>query len=144
MSGWAPAQKERPAIEGGSAMAVDYTLEVNGRQRTVRVHDPETPLLYVLRDNLQLDGAKFGCGLAQCGSCTVVMNGEAIRSCVTPIHEAEGQSVLTLEGLGTPKNLHPIQQAFIDEQALQCGYCVSGIIMSAKALLDENPRPTDA
>jgi nicotinate dehydrogenase subunit A len=125
-------------------MAVDYTLEVNGRGRTVRVDDPEMPLLYVLRDTLELDGTKFGCGLAQCGACTVVLNGRAVRSCRTPIEEADGQSVLTLEGLGTPQNPHPIQQAFIDEQAAQCGYCVPGIIMSAKALLDDNPRPTDA
>lgn len=125
-------------------MAVDYTLEVNGRRRTVRVDDPETPLLYVLRDTLELDGTKFGCGLAQCGACTVVLNGRAVRSCRTPIEEADGQSVLTLEGLGTPQNPHPIQQAFIDEQAAQCGYCVPGIIMSAKTLLDDNPRPTDA
>lgn len=125
-------------------MAVDYTLEVNGRRRTVRLDDPDTPLLYVLRDNLQLDGVKFGCGLAQCGACTVVMDGRAVRSCRTPIREADGHSVLTLEGLGTPESPHPIQTAFIEEQAAQCGYCVGGMIMTAKALLDENPRPTDA
>jgi nicotinate dehydrogenase subunit A len=125
-------------------MAVDYTLEVNGRRRTVRLDDPDTPLLYVLRDNLQLDGVKFGCGLAQCGACTVVMDGKAVRSCRTPIREAAGRSVLTLEGLGTPENPHPIQTAFIEEQAAQCGYCIGGMIMTAKALLDEKPRPTDA
>jgi nicotinate dehydrogenase subunit A len=125
-------------------MAVDYTLEVNGRRRTVRLDDPDTPLLYVLRDNLQLDGVKFGCGLAQCGACTVVMDGKAVRSCRTPIREAAGHSVLTLEGLGTPENPHPIQTAFIEEQAAQCGYCIGGMIMTAKALLDEKPRPTDA
>jgi nicotinate dehydrogenase subunit A len=125
-------------------MAVDYTLEVNGRRRTVRLDDPDTPLLYVLRDNLQLDGVKFGCGLAQCGACTVVMDGKAVRSCRTPIREAAGHTVLTLEGLGTPESPHPIQAAFIEEQAAQCGYCVGGMIMTAKALLDENPRPTDA
>jgi nicotinate dehydrogenase subunit A len=125
-------------------MAVDYTLEVNGRRRTVRLDDPDTPLLYVLRDNLQLDGVKFGCGLAQCGACTVVMDGKAVRSCRTPIREAAGHTVLTLEGLGTPESPHPIQAAFIEEQAAQCGYCVGGMIMTAKALLDEKPRPTDA
>jgi nicotinate dehydrogenase subunit A len=118
------------------------SLKVNGKTQVVDT-DPETPLLYVLRDDLKLNGAKFGCGLAQCGACTVIMDGNAIRSCVTPVKAASNHSVTTLEGLGSTKKLHPIQKAFIDEQALQCGYCINGMIMTAKALLDKNPKPTD-
>ena len=118
------------------------TLLVNGVSRTVDV-DPDTPLLYVLRDDLGLHGPKFGCGLAQCGACTVIMDGGAIRSCVTPVSRAERRTVTTLEGLGSAAGLHPLQQAFITEQAAQCGYCINGMIMSAKALLDRNPHPTD-
>ncbi|MGB7792362.1 MAG: (2Fe-2S)-binding protein, partial [Terrimicrobiaceae bacterium] len=106
--------------------------------------DPETPLLYVLRNDLQLNGPKFGCGLAQCGACTVIMNGNAIRSCVTPVSAAQNQPVITLEGLGSTKKMHKIQQAFVDEQAVQCGYCINGMIMTTKTLLDKNPKPTDA
>ena len=124
-----------------------FTLQVNGRPRTVDV-DPATPLLYVLSDDLELRGPKFGCGLGQCGSCTVLANGQAIRSCVTPVStvaSAGGTSteITTLEGLGTPERPHPIQQVFIDEQASQCGFCLSGVILTAKALLDRNPRATD-
>ena len=119
------------------------SLKVNGKTQVVDT-DPETPLLYVLRDDLKLNGPKFGCGLAQCGSCTVVMDGNAIRSCVTPVKAASNHPVTTLEGLGSTKKLHPIQKAFIDEQALQCGYCINGMIMTAKALLDKNPKPTDS
>ncbi len=118
------------------------TLLINGVSRTVDV-DPDTPLLYVLRDTLGLHGPKFGCGLAQCGACTVIMDGAAIRSCVTPVSRAERRTVTTLEGLGSAAGLHPLQQAFITEQAAQCGYCINGMIMSAKALLDRNPNPTD-
>ncbi len=118
------------------------TLLVNGVPRTVDV-DPDTPLLYVLRDSLGFHGPKFGCGLAQCGACTVIMDGAAIRSCVTPVSRAERRTVTTLEGLGSAAGLHPLQQAFITEQAAQCGYCINGMIMSAKALLDRNPNPTD-
>jgi nicotinate dehydrogenase subunit A len=117
-------------------------LKVNGKSSVVDT-DPQTPLLYVLRNDLQLNGPKFGCGLAQCGSCTVIMDGNAIRSCATPLSAAQGRTVITLEGLGSTKKLHPVQKAFIDEQAAQCGYCINGMIMTAKALLDRNPRPTD-
>jgi nicotinate dehydrogenase subunit A len=119
------------------------SFRVNGKNRVVNA-DPECPLLYILRNDLQLNGPKFGCGLAQCGSCTVIMDGNAIRSCVTPVNAARNRSVTTLEGLGSTKKLHPIQKAFVDEQALQCGYCINGMIMSAKALLDKNPKPTDS
>ena len=117
-------------------------LRVNGRAATVDV-DPATPLLYVLRNDLRLDGPKFGCGLAQCGACTVIAGGNAIRSCVTPVSAARNKDILTLEGLGTLQHPHPIQQAFIDEQAAQCGYCINGVILTAKAFLDKNPDPTD-
>jgi nicotinate dehydrogenase subunit A len=119
------------------------TLNVNGRAETIEV-DPAMPLLFVLSDNLGLRGPKFGCGLGQCGACTVVMNGRAIRSCITPVSSAANAQVVTLEGLGTPEKPHPIQQAFIDEQAAQCGFCLSGVILTAKAFLDQNPNATDA
>jgi len=119
------------------------SLKVNGKTQLVDV-DPETPLLYVLRNDLQLNGPKFGCGLAQCGACTVIMNGNAIRSCVTAVSAAQNHSVTTLEGLGSTKKMHKIQQAFVDEQAVQCGYCINGMIMTSKTLLDKNPKPTDA
>ena len=121
----------------------DYTLRVNGASRTVRT-DADTPLLYVLRNDLELNGAKFGCGLAQCGACTVHIDGRAARSCVTPVSSLAGKNVTTLESLGTPDKLHPLQKAFLDEQAAQCGYCTNGMIMSAKALLDVNPKPSEA
>ncbi len=118
-------------------------LSVNGRTHTVDV-DPATPLLYVLSDDLQLGGPKFGCGLGQCGSCTVIVKGQAIRSCVTTVGSVAGADIRTLEGLGTVEQPHPIQKAFIDEQAMQCGFCVNGVIMTAKAFLDRNPRAADA
>ncbi len=121
----------------------DYTLRVNGVSRTVRT-DADTPLLYVLRNDLEMNGAKFGCGLAQCGACTVHIDGRAARSCVTPVSSLAGKNVTTLEGIGTLDKLHPLQKAFLDEQAAQCGYCTNGMIMSAKALLDANPKPTEA
>ncbi len=117
-------------------------LTVNGRSHSLDV-DPSTPLLYVLSDDLELRGPKFGCGLAQCGACTVIVEGKAIRSCVTPVETVEGADITTLEGLGTVENPHPIQKAFIDEQAAQCGFCLSGVILTAKAFLDENPKATD-
>lgn len=117
-------------------------LKVNGRTHTVDV-DPQTPLLYVLSDELQLRGPKFGCGLAQCGACTVLIQGKAVRSCVMPLGAVKHNDVTTLEGLGTPEKPHAIQQAFIDEQAAQCGFCLSGVILTAKALLDENPKASD-
>lgn len=119
-----------------------FTLTVNGRRHTIDV-DPATPLLYVLADDLDLRGPKFGCGLGQCGACTVIVNGEAIRSCSVTVESAAGGEITTLEGLGSPEQPHPIQQAFIDEQAMQCGYCISGVILTAKALLDRNPNASD-
>jgi nicotinate dehydrogenase subunit A len=119
-----------------------FTLTVNGRRHTVDV-DPATPLLYVLSDDLQLRGPKFGCGLGQCGACTAIVGGRAIRSCVTPVSSVQGE-VTTLEGLGTIEKPHPIQQAFVDEQAAQCGFCLNGVILTAKAFLDRNPRASDA
>jgi nicotinate dehydrogenase subunit A len=118
------------------------TLIVNG-QTTRFDLDPETPLLYILRDNLALNGPKFGCGLGQCGACTVLIDGRAARSCSVPIAKVDGRKITTLEGLGSSRKPHPIQQAFVDEQAAQCGYCINGMIMTSKALLDRTPRPTD-
>ena len=120
-----------------------YVLKVNGAAREVSV-DADTPLLYVLRNDLELNGPKFGCGLAQCGACTVLVNGEAVRSCVTPVGGLGGAAITTLEGLGTLDRPHPLQRAFIGEQAAQCGYCINGWIMTAAALLESNPRATDA
>jgi nicotinate dehydrogenase subunit A len=119
------------------------SLKVNGAPRAVDA-DPEMPLLYVLRNDLKLNGPKFGCGLGQCGACTVIIEGKAVRSCVTPVGTVGAKPVTTLEGLGSVKRMHPLQKAFMDEQALQCGYCINGMIMSAKALLDATPKPTDA
>jgi nicotinate dehydrogenase subunit A len=118
------------------------SLLVNGAVHAVDV-DPETPLLYVLSDELHLRGPKFGCGLGQCGACTVIMNGSAVRSCVTPVGGVNRAEIVTLEGLGSPEKPHPIQQAFIDEEAAQCGFCLSGVILSAKAFLDKNPKAKD-
>ena len=118
------------------------TLTVNSRSHTLDV-DPATPLLYVLSDDLALRGPKFGCGLGQCGACTVIVRGRAVRSCVTPVGTVAGTEITTLEGLGTPERPHPIQRAFIEEQAGQCGFCLSGVILTAKAFLDQNPRATD-
>ena len=118
------------------------TLTVNGTSHTLDI-EPDTPLLYVLRDDLALHGPKFGCGLAQCGACTVLLDGVAARSCVTPVSAVGAKKVVTLEGLGTSARPHPVQQAFIDEQAAQCGYCVNGMIMSATALLAKTPNPSD-
>jgi len=119
------------------------SLKVNGPRRSVPA-EPDTPLLYVLRNDLALNGAKFGCGLAQCGACTVLLDGQAVRSCVTEIDSIGEAEVTTIEGLGTIDKPHPLQQAFIDEQAAQCGYCINGMIMTAKGLLDRNPHPTAA
>jgi nicotinate dehydrogenase subunit A len=118
------------------------TLRVNGKPHTLDV-EPDTPLLYVLRDELGLHGPKFGCGLAQCGACTVILEGKAIRSCVVPVEKVQGRQVTTLEGLGSTARPHPIQKAFIEAQAAQCGYCINGMIMTSKALLDTNPNPSD-
>ena len=119
-----------------------FSLTVNGRTRVVDV-DPTTPLLYVLRNDLELKGPRFGCGLAQCGSCSVIMDGDAIRSCITPVSAAENRSVTTLEGLGSVNEPHELQAAFIEEQAAQCGFCMNGMIINAKVLLENNPDPSD-
>jgi nicotinate dehydrogenase subunit A len=118
------------------------SLKVNGRSHRLEI-DPETPLLYVLSDDLGLRGPRFGCGLAQCGSCTVLVGGLATRSCVTPAGSVAGAEITTLEGLGTPEKPHPIQRAFVEEQAAQCGFCLNGVILTAKALLDREPKATD-
>jgi nicotinate dehydrogenase subunit A len=119
------------------------SLRVNGKSQTIDA-EPDMQLLYALRNVLQLKGPKFGCGMAQCGACTVIMDGNAIRSCVTQVSAAQNRAVTTLEGLGSTKKMHKIQQAFVDEQAVQCGYCINGMIMSTKALLDKTPKPTDS
>ncbi len=118
-------------------------ISVNGRSHEISA-EPDTPLLYVLRNDLELNGAKFGCGMARCGACMVLIDGQPAFSCVTEIGAIGGSQVTTIEGLGTLEKPHPLQQAFIDEQAAQCGYCIAGMIMGAKALLDSNPRPTEA
>jgi len=118
-------------------------LKVNGRAHILDL-DPSTPLLYALSDDLALNGPKFGCGLGQCGACTVIVNGQARRSCITPVESVQNMEIATLDGLGTPEQPHPLQKAFIDEQAAQCGFCVNGVIMTAKAYLDQNPRATES
>jgi nicotinate dehydrogenase subunit A len=118
------------------------SLRVNNQSRVVDT-DPTTPLLYVLRDDLELHGPRFGCGLGQCGACTVIMDGNAVRSCSVPVTAAQNRSITTLEGLGSLEHPHFLQTAFIEEQAAQCGYCMNGMIMTAKVLLDKNPHPTD-
>lgn len=122
-------------------MAISIT--VNGKQHEVGA-EADTPLLYALRNDLELNGAKYGCGFAQCGACTVIVDGKAVRSCVTPISAVAGKAVTTIEGLGAGGKLHALQKAFIEEQAAQCGYCANGMIMTAKTLLDKNPHPTEA
>ena len=119
------------------------TLRVNGTSRAVELDDPGTPLLYVLRGDLGLTGTHFGCGLAQCGACTVLVGGRAVRSCIAPASSVVGQEVVTIEGLGSPERPDPVQAAFIAEQAAQCGYCTAGMVMSARALLAQTPRPTE-
>ena len=126
-------------------MPSSVPLNVNGRATAVEVDDPDMPLLYALRNNLGLHGPRFGCGLGQCGSCTVHIDGEAVRSCITPLSSvAPGQRIVTLEGLGSPENPHRVQKAFMDEQAVQCGYCINGMIMQAAAFLAKSSKPTEA
>jgi nicotinate dehydrogenase subunit A len=121
------------------------SLNVNGKRVSISYDDPQMPLLYALRDNLGLHGPRFGCGLGQCGACTVHIDGTAVRSCVTPIDTVtDKQKVVTLEGLGSPQKPHPVQKAFIDEQAAQCGYCINGMIMETAALLAKNKKPSEA
>jgi len=119
----------------------NFTLRVNGDTRTVSV-EPDAPLLYILRNDLELNGPKFGCGLAQCGACTVHIDGKPTRSCSVQVSAVKGK-VTTIEGLGTPEKPHPLQQAFVDEQAAQCGYCINGMIMTASAFLAQNPKPSE-
>jgi len=120
------------------------TLRVNGRAQSLDTDDPAMPLLYALRDSLGLHGPKFGCGLGQCGACTVIIDGQAVRSCQVSVSSVQNKAITTLEGLGTPEKLSPVQAAFVAEQAAQCGYCTNGMIMSATALLQKTPRPTEA
>src|SRR5215467_7134534 len=124
-------------------MPEPIALDVNGSVRQIEV-EPDTPLLLVLRNDLGLTAAKFGCGLEQCGACKVIVDGEAVFSCREPVAAFAGRRITTLEGIGSPENLHPVQRAFIDEQAAQCGYCIPGIIVAATVLLDRNPNPADA
>jgi len=131
----------RASYRTGEAMTI--SLKINGSRQSVPA-EADTPLLYVLRNDLALNGAKFGCGLAQCGACTVLLNGRAVRSCVTEIGLIGDAEITTIEGLGTVDKPHPLQRAFIDEQAAQCGYCINGMIMTAKDLLDQHPHPTAA
>ena len=125
-------------------MTTAVVLDVNGTSHRIEVDDPDMPLLYALRDELGLNDPRFGCGLAQCGACTVHVDGQATRSCITPVSAVAGQKVVTLTGLGTPERPHPLQTAFIEEQALQCGYCINGWLMTAAALLRDKPRATEA
>jgi nicotinate dehydrogenase subunit A len=120
-----------------------FQFRLNGNPRTLQIDDPDTPLLYVLRNDCDLTGTHFGCGLAQCGACTVQVDGRAVRSCITPVRAVQGKSVTTIEGLGSPEKPDPLQAAFIAEQAAQCGYCTAGIVMTARALLDQTPRPSE-
>ena len=119
-----------------------FQLRVNGKSSTVQSWDPDQPLLYVLRNTLGLHGPRFGCGLGQCGSCTVLMNGQAVRSCMVPIKQASGHTITTIEDIGTPEHLDVLQSAFVAEQAAQCGYCTNGMIIAATALLANTPHPT--
>jgi nicotinate dehydrogenase subunit A len=129
---------------GGGAVSQTISMTVNGSPASVSVDDPQMPLLYALRNDLGLRGPHFGCGLQQCGACTVHLDGQAVRSCVLPVAQAAGKRVITLEGLGTPERPHAVQAAFIAEQAVQCGYCTNGMIMESAALLARTPRPTEA
>ena len=124
-------------------MTTQIKITVDGKPHTLSVDDPNMPLLYALRDELRFDNPHFGCGLAQCGACTVHVNGEAIRSCVTPLSTVKDAKITTLAGLGTPEHPHPIQKAYMEEQVPQCGYCINGWIMTAAALLKSNPHPSD-
>ena len=123
-------------------MAQDFRLNVNGAARQAHV-EPDTPLLYILRNDFELSGPRFGCGLSQCGACTILVDGKPMRSCVAPVVAIAGKEITTLEGLGSKDKLHPLQKAFIEEQAAQCGFCTNGMIMTAKALLDKTPKPSE-
>src|SRR3712207_2966312 len=135
---------EAGAAGEGGKMSQNLALTVNGRAVSVTVDDPQMPLLYALRNDLGLTGPHFGCGLSQCGACTVLVEDDAVRSCQYPVSRANGRVIMTLEGLGRPDSPHALQTAFIEEQAVQCGYCTNGMIMESAALLRKNPRPTEA
>jgi aerobic-type carbon monoxide dehydrogenase small subunit (CoxS/CutS family) len=120
------------------------TLTINGKAQTIEADDPDMPLLYALRDDLQMNNPRFGCGLGQCGACTVLIDGRAVRSCVTPVSTLANAKITTLAGIGTPDKPHPVQKAWLEEQVNQCGYCINGWILTSVELLDRNPRPTDA
>jgi nicotinate dehydrogenase subunit A len=124
-------------------MARQLTLTVNGKAQSIEIDDPDMPLLYALRDDLGLNNPRFGCGLGQCGACTVHIDGRAVRSCITPVASAEGRKITTLTGLGTPEHPHPVQKAWLEEQVNQCAYCINGWIMTAAELLDRNPHPDE-
>jgi nicotinate dehydrogenase subunit A len=136
------AYKRAPITVRAEVVMPKFDLQLNGGSRSVDVRDPDEPLLYVLRNTLGLTGAKYGCGLGQCGACTVLIDGDAVRSCVVPVSKATGKKIVTIEGLGTPAKPHPLQAAFIAEQAAQCGYCTAGMVMAAAALLEKNPKAT--
>ena len=125
-------------------MPQQLTLNVDGKPRPIEIDDPDMPLLYALRDDLGLNNPRFGCGLGQCGACTVQIDGHAVRSCITPVSALAGKTITTLAGLGTPEKPHPIQKAWLEEQVSQCAYCINGWIMTAAELIDRNPKPTDA
>ncbi|GEO99094.1 (2Fe-2S)-binding protein [Methylobacterium haplocladii] len=126
-------------------MGQSHSMTINGRSLDVRLDDPDTPLLYVLRNEVGLRGPRFGCGLGQCGACTVHVDGQIVRSCVTPLSSLKPESkIVTLEGLGTPEAPHPVQAAFVEEQAAQCGYCINGMIMTSAAFLNDKPKPSEA
>jgi nicotinate dehydrogenase subunit A len=131
------------ARQGAESMAERFTLNVNGEAHTVEIDDPSMPLLYALRDELHLNNPRFGCGLGQCGACTVHIDGRAVRSCTVPVSAATGARITTLAGLGTPESPHPLQAAWIEEQVSQCAYCINGWIMTAAAFLKESPKPSD-
>src|SRR5262245_49575280 len=141
-SGWCSARPRACCWDGPDGMEQDVELTVNGRVHRVRV-EADTPLLYVLRNDLGLSGAKFGCGLEQCGACKVLVDGEALPSCRAAVASFRGRRITTIEGLGTPEHLHPVQQAFVDEEAAQCGFCIPGMVIGAAALLARNPDPSD-
>jgi nicotinate dehydrogenase subunit A len=125
-------------------MAQTLTLHVDGAPRSVEIDDPDMPLLYALRDDLRLNNPRFGCGLGQCGACSVQIDGHTVRSCITPVSSVADRKITTLAGLGTPEKPHPVQRAWIEEQVNQCGYCINGWILTAVELLDRNPKPSDA
>jgi nicotinate dehydrogenase subunit A len=129
---------------GEEAAMTQFTLNIDGKARSIEIDDPDMPLLYALRDELSFNNPRFGCGLGQCGACTVHVDGRAVRSCITPVAGLGNSKITTLAGIGTPEKPHPVQAAWLEEQVNQCGYCINGWIMTSVELLDRNPHPTDA